>query len=251
MSGTQTPADAGVESTVALSQTNKVHCKTCGRGFGRERNLRIHEAVHDEHAAQDTTEAIAKRLKYNTDHNTSRRTLRTNDPIYREKQRQISMTNRIKKKASEADKENHVEPKDVSIQVDDESNDISSEDTLSEDALLHEDGGGAIQVDDESNDISSEDTLSEDTLLHEDGGGAIQVDDESNDISNEATLLHEDGGGTSRHVKKTHRDDAGKGVFRVTTTALTNQNVQAFFAPKWSAPRSKEQRKIAPRPSAI
>jgi hypothetical protein len=207
MSGTQTPADAGVESTVALSQTNKVHCKTCGRGFGRERNLRIHEAVHDEHAAQDTTEAIAKRLKYNTDHNTSRRTLRTNDPIYREKQRQISMTNRVKKKASEADKENHVEPKDVSIQV--EPKDVS------------------IQVDDESNDISSEATLSEDTLLHEDGGGA------------------------SRHVKKTRRDDAGKGVFRVTTTALTNQNVQAFFAPKWSAPRSKEQRKIAPRPSAI
>ena len=198
MSGTQAPADAGVESTVALSQTNKVHCKTCGRGFGRERNLRIHEAVHDEHAAQDTTEAIAKRLKYNTDHNTSRRTLRTNDPIYREKQRQISMTNRIKKKASEADKENHVEPKDVSIQVDDESNDISSEATLSEDTLLHEDGGGA-----------------------------------------------------SRHVKKTRKDDAGKGVFRVTTMALTNQNVQAFFAPKWSAPRSKEQRKIAPRPSAI
>ena len=207
MSGTQTPADAGVESTVALSQTNKVHCKTCGRGFGRERNLRIHEAVHDEHAAQDTTEAIAKRLKYNTDHNTSRRTLRTNDPIYREKQRQISMTNRVKKKASEADKENHVEPKDVSIQV--EPKDVS------------------IQVDDESNDISSEATLSEDTLLHEDGGGA------------------------SRHVKKTRKDDAGKGVFRVTTMALTNQNVQAFFAPKWSAPRSKEQRKIAPRPSAI
>ena len=212
MSGTQTPADAGVESTVALSQTNKVHCKTCGRGFGRERNLRIHEAVHDEHAAQDTTEAIAKRLKYNTDHNTSRRTLRTNDPIYREKQRQISMTNRVKKKASEADKENHVEPKDVSIQV--EPKDVS------------------IQVDDESNDISSEATLSEATL-------------------SEDTLLHEDGGGASRHVKKTRKDDAGKGVFRVTTMALTNQNVQAFFAPKWSAPRSKEQRKIAPRPSAI
>jgi hypothetical protein len=125
------------------------------------------------------------------------------DPKYREKQRQISMTNRIKKKASEADKENNVEPKDVSILVDSESNGISSCVYLS------------------------------DTTL------------------SEATLLHEDGGGASRHVKKTRRDDAGKGVFRVTTTALTNQNVQAFFAPKWSAPRSKEQRKIAPRPSAI
>jgi hypothetical protein len=230
MFGTRTPADAGVESTVALSQTNKVHCKTCGRGFGRERNLRIHEAVHDEHAAQDTTEAIAKRLKYNTDHNTSRRTLRTNDPIYREKQRQISMTNRVKKKASEADKENHAEPKDVSIQV--EPKDVSIQVEPKDVSIQVEPKDVSIQVDDESNDISSEATLSEATL-------------------SEDTLLHEDGGGASRHVKKTRKDDAGKGVFRVTTMALTNQNVQAFFAPKWSAPRSKEQRKIAPRPSAI
>ena len=40
-------------------------------------------------------------------------------------------------------------------------------------------------------------------------------------------------------------------VFRVTTTALTTANVAGFFEPKYSAPRSKEQRLAAPRSSAI
>ena len=32
-----------------------------------------------------------------------------------------------------------------------------------------------------------------------------------------------------------------------TTTALTTENVKQFFAPKWSAPRTKEERKASPR----
>ncbi|KAJ1466156.1 hypothetical protein T484DRAFT_3634426 [Cryptophyta sp. CCMP2293] len=40
---------------------------------------------------------------------------------------------------------------------------------------------------------------------------------------------------------------AAPGVFRVTTTALTTANVTGFFSPKYSAPRSKEQRLAAPR----
>jgi hypothetical protein len=242
MSGTQTPASAGVESTDASSQTNTVHCKTCGRGFGRERNLRIHEAVHDEmlqHATQDTTEAIAKRLKYNTNHNTSRKKLRVNDPKYREKQRQISITNRMKKKASEADKENHVEPKDVSTPVDVESNDMST-------PVDVESNDMSTPVDVESNDMSTPVDVESNDM-------STPVDVESNDMSScvylgEDIRLHEEGGGgggASRHVKKARIDD--KSVFRVTTTALTTANINNFFSPKYNAPRSKAQRLAAPR----
>jgi hypothetical protein len=32
-----------------------------------------------------------------------------------------------------------------------------------------------------------------------------------------------------------------------TTMALTTENVEQFFAPKWRAPRTKEERKASPR----
>jgi uncharacterized C2H2 Zn-finger protein len=58
------------------------------------------------------------------------------------------------------------------------------------------------------------------------------------------------GGGS--HVKKAHKKDKPKGVpGRVETMALTTANVASFFAPKYGAPRSKEQRAETPRPSAI
>ena len=182
----------------ASSQTNKVHCKTCGSGFARERNLRIHEAMHDniEPDTKNTPQAIAKRLKCNTDHNTNRWKLRTNDPIYREKERQISRTNRMNKKAA---KVNDVEPKDVSTPVD---------------------------VDFMSSCVN----LCEDIRLPEEGGG---------------------GGGSSRRVKKPRILEPPKDGLRVRTTALTTQNVMTFFAPKWSAPRSRAQRLADPRHSAI
>ncbi|KAJ1466227.1 hypothetical protein T484DRAFT_1756816 [Baffinella frigidus] len=132
MSAIPTPAIAGMDSTdavvvveqqppAATSQLKRVYCKTCGSGFRRERNLRKHEATHDGMQREAPPEVIARRLKYNTDRNNSRRKLRANDPTYREKERRISATNRVKKKAGGAAK----------------GNDVAN---LYEDPLLHEGG---------------------------------------------------------------------------------------------------------------
>ena len=83
-------------SPVASSQTKNV-CGTCGMEFTRQGNLRDHE--ENQHTYQNTPEAVAKRLKRTTRSNTLRRERRANDPIYKEKQRQISRTNRMNKKA--------------------------------------------------------------------------------------------------------------------------------------------------------
>ena len=203
----------------ASSQTNKVHCKTCGSGFARERNLRIHEAMHDniEPNTKNTPQAIAKRLKCNTDHNTNRWKLRKNDPVYREKERQISITNRMNKKAA---KVNDVEPKDVST-----STDVELDDPSTPIDVGSHDSSTPIDVEFMSSCV----ILCEDTRLPEKDGG----------------------GGSSRRVKKPRILDSPKDGLRVQTTALTTQNVMTFFAPKWSAPRSRAQRLADPRHSAI
>jgi len=59
-------------------------------------------------------------------------------------------------------------------------------------------------------------------------------------------------GGMGEHVKKAHKTDKTTGVpGRIETTVLTTANVARFFAPTYSAPRSKEQRKANPRPSVM
>jgi uncharacterized C2H2 Zn-finger protein len=59
-------------------------------------------------------------------------------------------------------------------------------------------------------------------------------------------------GGVEECVKKSRKKDKTTGVLlRVETTVLTTANVTSFFAPKYGAPRSKEQRVANPRPSVI
>jgi uncharacterized C2H2 Zn-finger protein len=170
-------------SPVASSQTKNV-CGTCGMEFTRQGNLRDHE--ENQHTYQNTPEAVAKRLKRTTRSNTLRRERRANDPIYKEKQRQISRTNRMNKKA-----------KDV-IPVEAEA---AKEDEAEKKADSVRDGDRV--------------------------------------------------GGADERVKKAHKKDKTTGVLRVETTALTTANVTSFFAPTYSAPRSKEQRTANPRPSVI
>ena len=54
-------------------------------------------------------------------------------------------------------------------------------------------------------------------------------------------------GGSSSTVKKANKSDKDNNVLQVTTTALTTENVKQFFTPKWSAPRTTEERKASPR----
>ena len=86
----------GGQAPVAAAQEKNV-CGTCGKTFTRERNLRRHEET--QHPDQNTPEAAVKRLKDTTSCNTRRRERRVDDPVYREKQRQKSQTNRMNKKA--------------------------------------------------------------------------------------------------------------------------------------------------------
>ena len=55
----------------------------------------------------------------------------------------------------------------------------------------------------------------------------------------------------SSSVGKPRTTDKPKGVFQVTTTVLTQENIRQFFTPKWSAPRTKEQRLAAPRSTVL
>ena len=74
----------------------------------------------------------------------------------------------------------------------------------------------------------------------------------SNEIPTEIdTQLHEKSDGSDSHMKKAHTKDKTGGVFCVTTTALTDENIKAFFSPKYNTPRTKEERKSAPRNSAL
>jgi len=80
---------------------------------------------------------------------------------------------------------------------------------------------------------------------HADVKSSISVDITEN------TPLHEESNdviGASSTVKKKRTTTA---VDRVTTTVLTNENIAEFFKPKWSTPRTKEQRLAAPRSTVL
>ena len=57
--------------------------------------------------------------------------------------------------------------------------------------------------------------------------------------------------GVSSNVKKAKKNDNPNSVFKVTTTVLTNETMTKFFTPKWTPPRTKEERKAAPRSSVV
>jgi hypothetical protein len=111
---------------VALSQEKKV-CGTCGSEFTKQSNLNRHKET--KHTDQSTPEAVAKRFKLNEYRKNTRCERRANDPVYREKEKQISQTNRMNKKACQVAEDgghtggvsNDVKAKDESISVEAEA----------------------------------------------------------------------------------------------------------------------------------
>ena len=85
--------------------------------------------------------------------------------------------------------------------------------------------------------------------------GGLSNDVKSKDVSvsidiTEDPPLHEESDhvlGASSSVENPDTTDETKGVF----TVLTTENITEFFTPKWSAPRTKEQRLAAPRSTVL
>jgi hypothetical protein len=208
----------GVQTPVASSREKKV-CGTCRSEFTSQSNLNRH--VETKHTDQNTPEAVAKRLKLHECRNNTRRERRANDPVYREKEKQISRTNRMNKKACPV-------------------------------------AGDGVHTGGVSNDTKAKDESIPFETEKKGDGMWIPTDvvDTLQPLPTAPMIvgvLGEDGvSATGERVKKARKKDKTKGVpGRVETMALTTANVASFFAPKYGAPRSKEQRAETPRPSAI
>jgi hypothetical protein len=106
----------------------KVHCQICDKDFSGQDSLRVHKKT--KHTDQSTPEAIARRLKHNTDTSRRRRERRATDPIYREKMQTNNRIERSNKNARKAAKVHDVEPKDVSTLVDGKTAPTAGEPTL-------------------------------------------------------------------------------------------------------------------------
>jgi hypothetical protein len=218
------------------SQKAKVYCALCGTGFERLWNLTRHEAVA--HANHNTPEAIAKRQLLNEYHNANRRKRRAKDPVYREKQRDVCRTNRSKKTrvvVAEAAATAVAVAVEVAVEVAAHDGDnvaaavvaVTATATAAAAAAAAAVGGG--------------------------GGGPVAAvsDKEGGDVVHiiQIPTMHGGGGGTGGggHTRRSKVDK--NSTFQVQTTPLTQEGVTNFFAPKWSLPRSKEQRRAAPRSS--
>jgi hypothetical protein len=215
------------QTPVASSSQKKKGCGICGKTFTRQRNLRDHEET--QHPDQNTPEGVSKLLKRTTSCNTRRRERRANDPIYKEKQRQISKTNRTNKKACV------------------EACAAGGADVAASSAT------GITEAEKEAADVA-ENMPWEVTR----GGVWVPVDTVPTPQPPPTAPMIvgvEDEDGVSvegERVKKAHKKDNTTGVpGRIETTALTTANVASFFVPKYDPPRSKEQRAANPRPSAI
>ena len=226
MDATEEQLVLGGQAPVESSQTKNV-CGTCGVNFTRQRNLRNHE--ESKHPGPNTSEAAAKHLNRTTVCNTKRRERRVNDPVYREKKRQLSETNRAKKKARVVDE-----------------------------ARVEESGGDHTDVN--ATDVS----ISVETEADKQGDGTwdptdgvaptINMPFPTLQFPTTAPIVEVlDGiGGVGERVTTPHKKAKTTGVLlRVETTALTTENVISFFTPKYDAPRSKAERAANPRPSAI
>jgi hypothetical protein len=202
------------------SQKAKVYCALCGTGFERLWNLTRHEAVA--HANHNTPEAIAKRQLLNEYHNANRRKRRAKDPVYREKQRDVCRTNRSKKTrvvVAEAAATAVAVAVEVAVEV--AAHAAAAVVAVTATAAAAVGGGG--------------------------GGGPVAGDDVVHII--QIPTMHGGGGGTGGggHTRRSKVDK--NSTFQVQTTPLTQEGVTNFFAPKWSLPRSQEQRRAAPRSS--
>jgi hypothetical protein len=216
------------------SQKAKVYCALCGTGFERLWNLTRHEAVA--HANHNTPEAIAKRQLLNEYHNANRRKRRAKDPVYREKQRDVCRTNRSKKTrvvVAEAAATAVAVAVEVAVEVAAHDGDnvaaavvaVTATATAAAAAAAAAVGGG--------------------------GGGPVAAvsDKEGGDVVHiiQIPTMHGGGTGGGGHTRRSKVEK--NNTFQVQTTPLTQEGVANFFAPKWSLPRSKEQRRAAPRSS--
>jgi hypothetical protein len=194
-------------------------CTKCGNTFTNVSNLNRH--IVTKHTDQDTPEAVAKRQKLKEYRKKNRREHRANDPVFREKERQISQTNRMnKKKCQVAEDGTHMGGVRNDVKATDESIPFETE---------IEKKGDGIPTDI----VHTPQPLPTTPMI--------------------MGVLDEDGVSASgERVKKARKKDKPTGVMlRVGTTVLTAANVASFFAPKYGAPRSKEQRVANPRPSVV
>jgi hypothetical protein len=190
-------------------------CGTCGVKFTRHRNLRRHEET--QHSDDQNPEAVVENQKRQEAINTRIRNRRIDDPVFREKLRYQSQMNRINKKA-------RVEPAcDVATS--------SATETDQETGPCE-----AIPV------APTPPPTTPTTAL----GSAT-----SDAICTTGTPAAGRCSGFSDPTptsKKRRKKDNPKGSPFQTTIPLTVENVTNFFAPKYKAARSKEQRAANPRP---
>jgi hypothetical protein len=217
------------------SQKAKVYCALCGTGFERLWNLTRHEAVA--HANHNTPEAIAKRQLLNEYHNANRRKRRAKDPVYREKQRDVCRTNRSKKTrvvVAEAAATAVAVAVEVAVEVAAHDGDNVA--------------AAVVAVTATATAAAAAVTATAAAAVGGGGGGGPVAGDDVVHIIQIPTM-HGGGGGTGGggHTRRSKVDK--NSTFQVQTTPLTQEGVTNFFAPKWSLPRSKEQRRAAPRSS--
>ena len=109
-----------------------------------------------------------------------------------------------------------------------------------------------IYIEDDSD---SDETKALEAVEYGDHMDGVSNDVTSKDMPTEIdTQLHEKSDhslGSDSHMKKAHTNNKTRGVFQVFTTALTDENIKAFFSPKYNTPRTKEERKSAPRSSVV
>jgi hypothetical protein len=213
--------EESMTQTPVASSQKKNACGTCGSEFAKQSNLKRH--IETKHTDQNTPEAVAQCRKLKEYRKNTRRERRANDPIYKEKQRQISKTNRMNKKSYQVAEDsehtggvsNDVKAKEVSIQVE---------------TKAEQKGDGMWTPTDVVHTLQPPPATP--TIV----GG---LDDEDS-VS-----------GAGERVKNAKSVKPTNVLLRVETTALTTANVTSFFTPKYDNPRSKEQRAANPRPSAI
>jgi hypothetical protein len=202
----------------------KVHCHICGKDFSGPKSLRVHD--NTKHTDQSTPEAIARRLKHNTDTSRRRRERRATDPIYREKMQTNNRIERSNKNARKAAEDGgHVggvaDVDEMDVHISDDDNVIE---VIQEDASEDSDLADGLRDDTQSKDVVSS------------VGDVVVVDDDSGHV-----------GGASKQEKKSDMKRKNTGVLHATTMLLTAANVSEFFEPKYPVPRSKAQRLLEPR----
>jgi hypothetical protein len=218
-------------------------CGTCGVKFTRHRNLRRHEET--QHPDDQNPEAVVENQKRQEGINTRIRNRRIDDPVFREKLRYQSQMNRINKKA-------RVEP----------ACDVATSSATETD----QETGPCEAIPVALTPPPTTTPTAENTRKKDKPGSPVRVTTTALTTAPSTTAL---GSATSDAIcttgtpaagrcsgfsdptptsKKHRKKDNPKGSPFQTTIPLTVENVTSFFAPKYKAARSKEQRAANPRP---